>query len=81
MLNVNIFCSNEAGELHVFCSKLFYLVGLIFFLLMALVMLPEERREDSVTDTAVVLSISVIWRESSGSWGGFFKSLSALLLK
>lgn len=78
MSNVNIFCSNEAGELRVFCSKPFYLVGLFFFfLLMARVMLPEERREESVTDSAVALSISVIWRESSRS----FQSLSAFLLK
>lgn len=30
MANVNIFCSNEAGELSVFCSKPLYLVGLCF---------------------------------------------------
>lgn len=43
-----------------FCSKLLYLVGLVFFssfLLKAHLMLPEERREESVTGSAVVLSI------------------------
>lgn len=37
------------------------------FPLMVRQMLPEERRRGSVADSAVVPSIPVIWRESSGS--------------
>lgn len=73
MSNVNIFCSNEAGELSVFCSKPLYLVGLCFsFNGSSDVTRGKER--GSVTDSAVVLSIAVIWRESSGSLRGFLES-------
>lgn len=71
MWNVNIFCSNEAGELGVFCSKPFYLVGLCFpFNGSSDVTRGKER--GSAADSTVVLSIPVIWRESSGSERGFF---------
>lgn len=66
MSNVNIFCSNEAGELSVFCSKPLYLVGFCFsFNVSSDVTRGKER--GSVTHSAVVLLISMIWRESSGS--------------
>lgn len=72
MWNVNIFRSNEAGELGVFCSKPFYLVGLCFpFNGSSDVTRGKER--SSAADSAVVLSIPVIWRESSGSERVFFK--------
>lgn len=66
MSNVNICRSNEARELSVFCSKPLYLVGLCFcFNGSSDVTSLKER--DLVTDSAVVFSISVIRRESSGS--------------
>lgn len=75
MSNVNIFCSNEAGELGVFCSKPLYLVGLCFsFNGSSDVTRGKER--GSVTDSFVVVSIFVIWRESSGSWSHFTFSIS-----
>lgn len=60
-----MFSSNEAGELSVFCSKLLYLVGLCFsFNGSSDVTRGKER--GLVADSAVVLSIFLIWRESSG---------------
>lgn len=54
--NVNIFCSNEANEFSVFCSKPPYLVGhsfffIFFFFLMAHLMLPEKKRGSATAKT------------------------------